>query len=85
LLFDEISTYSPQKILFLTGHWALKFLNDKASYFEVSGIKQIIKVGTLVGQCEKDIQFVVASHPQGKPQNEWVQGVLESFALLQSE
>lgn len=85
LLMDEVKHYCPKKILFLTGHWALKFLDGAVKYHELPKMKQITKVGTLACQRETEIQFVVASHPQGKPQTEWVDNVLKSFVELNNK
>lgn len=74
LLNLELATYCPTRVLFLTGaNWADPFLkgweqrgSDKFSYVERFGIYG-------------NTRYVVAVHPQGKPEEQWVNEVISAF------
>jgi len=78
LLGLELTNYSPKRLLFLTGlDWAKPFLEN---------ICHLTKTGKTfseaVGEFKHDNQttkVVIAGHPQGKPEDEWVQEVTEAF------
>lgn len=70
----EIRTYRPFRVLFLTGaDWAAPFLEgvnlqEGAGFHHVKGVGQV---------C--DARFVIALHPQCKPEREWVREVVTAF------
>lgn len=78
LLRLELATYTPTRLLFLTGmDWANPFLSllgvpvQKNPAFQyVEGFGQ----ANLPGGYQ--VNFAVASHPQGKPETPWVNEVL---------
>ena len=83
LLHLELKTYEPKCLLFLTGiDWACPFLRDRRfkrfSEFQHSASKQVEDFGQLCG----DTKFVVARHPQGKPEEEWTDEVSEAFKKM---
>jgi hypothetical protein len=79
LLKYEFEHYLPKRLLFLTGlNWAEPFLKG-LSYNQIKNkpglVKQIGKI-----QLESHIiDCVIASHPQGKPEKEWVNEVVSNF------
>lgn len=82
LMSVELSTYRPSLLLFLTGmNWAKPFIeafgmsapcNNKYHYVEGFG-------NTIADNCEIG-RYVIASHPQGKPEDPWVKEVMEAFS-----
>ena len=80
LLLEEIKTYKPRHLLFLTGGWANPFLDVLNPAFEdVTDCTYVEAVGkTSVYECFNS-KFVVAAHPQGKVENKWVEEVIEAF------
>lgn len=83
LLLLEFETYQPDRILFLTdwGGWAQPFLGG-ALMDLVRDARQVRATGRLVLSSGGTARIVVASHPQGKPQQEWVNEVLAAFSSL---
>lgn len=81
MLKAEFAEYRPSKVLFLTGKdWAKPFLDGiehdvstrrPTKYVEASGSIRIPNHEVCV--------FVVAKHPQGKPEGCWVEEVLGAF------
>ena len=78
LLQREIEDFAPSRMLFLTGWgWAKWFLEElgvvpaKTAHVEATG-----RLRTGEG---RSCATVVASHPQGKPQEPWVAEVLAAF------
>mgnify|MGYP005851576367 FL=1 len=80
LLRKEIEDYKPQRILFLTGmNWAKPFLASLGCQQPTSD-RLVEASGTLIMPGgDAAIPFVVASHPQGKPESEWVEEVISRF------
>ena len=83
LLQQELSTYRPKRLLLLTGlDWAEPFLRDiekpslsspNFKYVEAYAQKYLSDGGTT--------KIVVAAHPQGKKESDWVKEVFDAFKL----
>lgn len=75
LLREELRTYRPKRVLFLTGEWANEFLDDlpwtPSPAVPASQVQQVGRLG--------DARAVVASHPQCKPESAWVAEVVAAF------
>ena len=81
LLCREINHFQPSRLLFLTDwNWARDFLNDQ-NIREVSG-KFVKASGKLNLGVDLKICVVVAVHPQGKKEDEWVKEVIREFNAL---
>ena len=78
LLELELSLYNPKRLLFLTGlDWAKPFMEN---------ICDLTRTGKTyseaVGEFKRDnltTKVVVAVHPQGKPEETWVQEITQAF------
>ncbi len=82
LLFTEIATYKPKRVLFLTGlNWANSFLHDRVPSLEVvSGYHYVEAVGKMpIDEAGESVALVVAAHPQGKTEAVWVDEVVRVF------
>ena len=79
LLELERKTYRPARLLFLTGQdWARPFLDKMVATDEMDGqFEYVQRAGSLSGDCQA--RFVVARHPQGKPQEALTKEVLQAF------
>ncbi len=78
LLKLELSIYNPKRLLLLTGiGWAKPFLNEIFSIRKTDGTYVEAVGKPKIG--DQPMNVVVATHPQGKPENEWVHEVLEGF------
>jgi len=78
LLEIELLNYLPKRLLFLTGiGWARPFLENICSV--VKGEQRHVEAKGTFKLNNQTIQVVVATHPQGKPENEWVQEVIKAF------
>lgn len=74
LLKLELRTYRPSRVLFLTGFdWASPFLAAGELQSDV-GFQYVKQFGVL-----DDARCVVAAHPQGKPEAEWIREVVTAF------
>ena len=83
LLQEELSTYRPNRLLLLTGlDWAEPFLKDlekpsissqNFKYVKAYAQKYLSDGGTT--------KIVVAAHPQGKKESDWVKEVFDAFKL----
>lgn len=74
LLNLELRTYRPNRVLFLTGYdWAKPFL-EAADFKEHERFHYAERTGTLQGA-----HCVVAVHPQGKSEDDWVRQVVRYF------
>ena len=73
-LFDtELEIYQPSRLLLLTGwDWAEVFIANDCQIHGNAGFVEA------TGQRE-ETSIVVAKHPQGKPEGEWVENVLAAF------
>jgi hypothetical protein len=78
LLRLELATYTPTRLLFLTGmNWANPFLSLLGAPVQKNPAFQYVEgfgQATLPGGYQ--VNFTVASHPQGKPETPWVNEVL---------
>jgi hypothetical protein len=87
LLQEEIMRAAPERLLFLTGWDYLGDLRDELGVAwepgESSGYAE--RAGFLHLGSARDISVVVAMHPQGLPEGEWVQSVQEAFARVRTE
>lgn len=76
----EVKHYEPKRLLFLTGiDWAEPFLGEVPACSK-TGFKHVEGCGYL-----DSTRYVVAKHPQGKPESEWVKEVIDSFDFLHAE
>jgi len=89
LLKEEISQWQPQRIIFLTGiDWAEKFftedrdesgkINIESCYKKYSDLKVQWSGKLLLPQCNPTT-FVVASHPQRKPESPLTEEIMKYF------
>jgi hypothetical protein len=77
LLLSEIAEFRPKRIVFATGEWAMPFI-DHAMFVrhDHSGLGQyVLGLGDVVLEGEKIGKFVIAPHPQGKRETQWVREV----------
>ncbi|MGA0588600.1 hypothetical protein ACO2Q2_15950 [Dyella sp. KRB-257] len=73
----EVELYKPKRLLFLTGvDWARPFLS-KGRHISKPECRYVEDRGFL-----EDTRYVVARHPQGKPEKEWTREVIDSFEFL---
>jgi len=90
LLKEEISQWQPKKVLFLTGiSWADKFFTEdrdelgkikvKSCYENYSDPKVQLSGKLLLPQCNPTT-FVVAAHPQRKPELQLTEEIMRFFA-----
>ena len=78
----ELTTYTPARLLLLTGTgWAAPFLPDfDGTSQDVPGFCYVEGFGTLtITPGKPPIRYVVAAHPQGKPEGQWVTEVCSAF------
>jgi hypothetical protein len=81
ILNIEISEFAPRRVLFSTGwDWARWFVTElsEADSLTVTGEEPLEAYGRLPsdkGSC----LFVVAPHPRGKSETDWVRAVVEGF------
>ena len=87
LLKEDIRQWQPKRILFLTGlNWADKFLTEDGNglgelniHSEDCGDNKVQMSGKLTITQGTPIPFVVASHPQRKPETPLTQAIVENF------
>ncbi|HEX8549922.1 MAG TPA: hypothetical protein VF681_00065 [Abditibacteriaceae bacterium] len=81
LLEMEIQIYKPRRILFLTGlNWADPFLKRIApNICPVPNSYLVHAAGTFSRGTSDACTVVVATHPERKPETEWVQEVIQAF------
>lgn len=80
LLKVEIEEFRPKYIVFLTGQdWFDGFLSENISLDSIAGAKWVDAQGLLElnGSVSK---FVVAKHPQGKPESELLNEIVNALA-----
>ncbi len=84
LLQEEIRRARPRRVLFLTGwDYVARFLEDfriRWSGGSAAGIAE--RAGTFSISEGQDAAVVVAAHPQGLPDDEWVDKVSAAFRAL---
>lgn len=80
LLSHELCVFRPKRILFLTGwNWAAPFVGHLLGGPEIQQ-GHVQHAGILnVPHAPNPIHCVVACHPQGRNENEWVNAVLQQF------
>lgn len=80
LLQLEIEIYRPTRLLLLTGsYWADPFLKTLGAE-TMNGLKQYVRCAGLLPLPDgSQTRFVVACHPQGKPETNWIWEVLQIF------
>lgn len=80
-LFDlEMKHYKPKRLLFLTGiDWAEPFLGKTRQTSKAAS--HYVEDRGFLGST----RYVVAKHPQGKPESEWTKEVIDSFEFLQTQ
>ena len=85
LLKAEIKIYRPRRLLLLTGRsWAAPFL-DALSFETLCDPNRYVRfAGRLALPNAGQTHFVVASHPERKPEKYWVQEVLHTFQWLET-
>lgn len=85
LLREEIREYAPERIVFLTGMgWAWPFMKGLGAELQAAdGLVEAIGTISVPG-ADKETSFVVARHPQGKAESEWVEAVLSGFESLEA-
>ncbi len=81
LLQQEIYIYLPRRLLLLTGlDWAKPFLENIAPNFRSDSaynyVEAIAQIAHSPGCTSK---VVVAAHPQGRNEGDWVQDVIKAF------
>lgn len=81
LFSTELSTLAPKRIVFATGlGWAGPFLNHVHGTVQTdSGSRFVEAYGEIALESGRVCKFVVAPHPQGKPEEEWVDAVMGKF------
>ena len=78
----ELTTYTPSRLLLLTGTgWSSPFLPDfDGTSQDVAGFCYVEGFGALTTTPGKPpTRYVVAAHPQGKPECQWVAEVCSAF------
>lgn len=82
LLGLELKTYKPSRILFLTGtEWADPFLSLMVGVPLVGPrLRHVRRFGTCTLNDGHVLQCVVATHPQGKPEADWIREVVEAYS-----
>ena len=78
----ELTTYTPSRLLLLTGTgWASSFLSDfDCMPQDVAEFGYVEGFGTLtIDPAKQPIWYVVAAHPQGKPEEQWIAEVCSAF------
>lgn len=83
LFQQEISVYLPRRLLLLTGlDWAKPFLQNIAPTFTpVSAYPYVEAIAEITHGSGGTSKVVVATHPQGKSESNWVQEVIKAFQL----
>ncbi|HKV54710.1 MAG TPA: hypothetical protein VJN94_08695 [Candidatus Binataceae bacterium] len=87
LLKSEIQFYRPKRVLFSTGlDWAKPFLTKLGATLEGppprTELRFIKAIGAFRNLCEPAPQVVVASHPERKPQEAWINNVVTAFGAM---
>ena len=78
----ELQNYRPSRLLFLTGdEWASPFLPDPDGMSrDIAKFRYVERFGTLtVAPDNQPIRYVVAAHPQGKKEEQWIAEVCSAF------
>ena len=85
LLQLELNLYRPRRLLLLTGEgWAAPFLEALSpNDVGIDGFRYVERAGWLALADEGQAYFVVAPHPQGKPERPLTMEVLQAFQRLE--
>lgn len=77
----ELTDYKPTRLLLLTGmDWARPFLDSlNAKVILLPNYTLVKGMGNLNLSDSQAVKFVIASHPQGKPEKQWVEEVIRAF------
>ena len=78
----ELATYTPSRLLLLTGaDWAAEFLQHlDGTSGDFGRLDYVERLGTLsIGPDHYPIQYVVAKHPERKPEDPWIDDVCRAF------
>ena len=78
----ELTTYIPSRLLLLAGtEWASPFLPDSDTMPQnTAGLCYVEEFGTLtIVPGKQPIRYVVAAHPRGKPEEQWIEEVCSAF------
>jgi len=83
LIEQEINTFSPKRILFLTGmNWAEPFIERlMVEVTAITSCQYVEGVGKLISASKTNSRLVVAAHPQGKKEDIWVEEVVSAFSV----
>lgn len=85
LLHAEIALFKPRHLLFLTGWgWAEPFLTGLTSDLQMPDAGWVEAAGTINHSDGTKTKFVIAPHPERKPETPIVDGVIAAFAEGQS-
>ncbi len=77
LLLTEIEEYQPSLIIFFTGlNWFNGFLNDMVS-LSSNNEHSWIEAHGILKVNNRDIAIIIAKHPQGKPEEEMVNEIMQ--------
>jgi hypothetical protein len=78
LFAAELSLYCPRRIVLATGlDWAEPFLAENGIAYSTASDSRFVEAHGEVSLCDgHTCCFVVAPHPQGKPEGEWVDAVV---------
>lgn len=73
----EMDSFAPKRVIFATGlDWAEPFLvNNGVTFSKGDGSNYVEAFGKIILRDGQVCRFVVAPHPQGKNENEWVGSV----------
>ena len=83
LLGSEIHTYRPKHLLFLTGlDWIEPFLQDFSKNYRSVSDSFVEDMGTMDMGPDASAKVVIAAHPQGKDESQWVRQVFRAFSSL---
>lgn len=83
LIEQEISTFSPKRILFLTGmNWAEPFIERlMVDVTAITGYQYVEGIDKISSSSQAHGWVVVAAHPQGKKEDIWVDEVISAFTV----
>jgi hypothetical protein len=80
LLHWEVERYRPRRLLFLTGlDWAEPFLARISENRRVESRVNLVQANGRIRFGTHSAAYVVARHPQGKNETEWVQQAVTAF------
>jgi hypothetical protein len=75
----ELRTYAPSRLLLLTGAgWAAPFLANYALQ-HIAGTRYVERIGSVQLDSERQLRCVVAAHPQGTSETDWIREVVDAY------